>query len=74
MHTHLKKSNCPHKPLVLWVVQMLDELSILLTYPLRHTKNAFLLTNHRLDKIATDKFHKAFKLLDDCVSTLRKFE
>jgi hypothetical protein len=74
MRAYLKKSNRPHKPLVLWTVQMLDQLSILLTYPLRHTKNTFLLANDRLRKVATDKFLEAFELLDDCVSTLRKFE
>jgi hypothetical protein len=58
----------------LWTIQMLDQLSILLIHPLRHTKNTFLLTSGKLHKIATDKFHKAFALLDDCVSTLRKFE
>jgi hypothetical protein len=42
---------------------MLDQLSILLTHALHHTKNAFLVTNDRLSE-----------LLDDCVSTLHKFE
>ena len=74
MRASLKKSNRPHKPLVLWTVQMLDQLSILLTHPLRHTKNAYLLSNNRISEIATDKFVEAFELLDDCVSTLRKFE
>jgi hypothetical protein len=49
MHSYLKKSNCPHKPLVLWVIQILDQLSILLTHPLHHMKNAFLLANDCLD-------------------------
>ena len=53
---------------------MLDQLSILLTHPLRHTKNTFLLTSGKLHEIASDKFHEAFELLDDCVSLLRKFE
>jgi hypothetical protein len=74
MRASLKKSNRPHKPLVLWSVQMLDQLSILLTHPLRHTKNLYLLTNDRISEIATDKFTEAFELLEDCVSTLRKFE
>jgi hypothetical protein len=34
MRSYLKKSNRPHKPLVLWTVQMLDQLSIVLTHPL----------------------------------------
>jgi hypothetical protein len=74
MRAYLKKSNRPHKPLVLWTVQMLDQLSILLTLPLCHTKNTFLLASGKLHEIASDKFHKAFELLDDCVSTLQKFE
>jgi hypothetical protein len=74
MRSYLKKTNRPHKPLVLWTVQMLDQLSILLTHPLRYAKNAFLVTNDRLPKVASDKFVEAFELLDDCVSTLRKFE
>ena len=74
MRAHLKKSNRPHKPLVLWTVQMLDQLSILITHPLRHTKNTFLLANGKINEIASDKFTEAFELLDDCVSTLRKFE
>jgi len=74
MRASLKKSNRPHKPLVLWTVQMLDQLSILLTHPLRHTKNVYLLSNDRISEVATDKFVEAFELLDDCVSTLRKFE
>jgi hypothetical protein len=74
MRAYLKKSNQPHKPLVLWTVQMLDQLSILLTHPLRHTKNSFLLTNDRLREVATDKFLEAFELLNNCVSTLQKIE
>ena len=74
MWSYLKKSNRPHKPLVLWIVQMLDQLSILLTHLLRHTKNTFLLTSGKLHVIATDKFHDAFEILDDCISTLQKFE
>jgi hypothetical protein len=53
---------------------MLDQLSILLTHPLHHTKNTLLLASGKLHKIASDKFLKAFKLLDDCISTLRKFK
>ena len=74
MRSYLKKTNQPHRPLVLWVVQMLDQLSILLTHPLRHTKNASLVAQGNIADIATDKFIEAFDLLDDCVSTLRKFE
>jgi hypothetical protein len=74
MRSYLKKSNRPHKPLVLWTVKMLDQLSILLTHPLRHVKNAFLVANDRLLEVATDKLIEAFELLGDCVSTLRKFE
>ena len=48
MQAHLKKSNRPHKPLVLWTVQMLDQLSILITHPLRHTKNTFLLASGKI--------------------------
>jgi hypothetical protein len=53
---------------------MLDQLSILLTPPLHHTKNTFLLASGKLHEITTDKFHEAFELLDNCVSTLHKFE
>jgi hypothetical protein len=74
MRSYLKKTNRPHKPLVLWSVQMLDQLSILLTHPLRYAKNTFLVANDRLPEVASDKFTEAFELLDDCVSTLRKFE
>jgi hypothetical protein len=74
MRSYLKKSNQPHKPLILWMVQMLDQLSILLTHPLRHAKNAFLVANDRLSEVASDKFVEAFELLDDCMSTLRKFK
>jgi hypothetical protein len=70
MRSYLKKTNRPHKPLVLWTVQMLDQLSILLTHPLRYAKNAFIVANDRLSEVASDKFAEAFKL----VSTLRKFE
>jgi hypothetical protein len=70
---YLKKSSHPHKLLVLWVVQMVNQLSILLTHTLHHTKNAFLLASAWLSKIASDKHLKAFKLLNDCVITLHKF-
>ena len=53
---------------------MLDQLSILLTHPLHHTKYIYLLASGKLREIASDKLHKAFELLDDCVSTLWKFE
>ncbi len=56
------------------MVQMLDQLSILLAHPLRHAKNAFLIANDRLSEVASDKFVKAFELLDDCVSMLLKFK
>jgi hypothetical protein len=72
MRSYLKNSNQPHKPLVLWMVQMLDQLSILLTHPLHHAKNVFLVANDRLSEVASDNYVKAFELLDDCVSTLRK--
>ena len=40
-----------------------------------HQINDRLCDHIKLAKeIASDKFHKALKLLDDCVSTLRKFE
>jgi hypothetical protein len=74
MRSYLKKTNRPHKPLVLWTVQMRGQLSILLTHPLCYAKNTFLVTNGRLSKVASDKFVEAFELLDNCVSTLRKFE
>ncbi len=74
MWSYLKKSNQPHRLLILWVVQMLNQLSILLKYPLWHTKNAFLVAQDKTGNIATDKFIKAFELLDDCISTLCKFE
>jgi hypothetical protein len=74
MRSYLKKSFHPYKPLVLWVVQMIDQLSILLTHPLHHTNNAFLLANDRLHEVATEKFQEAFELLDDCISMLQKFE
>jgi hypothetical protein len=53
---------------------MLDQLSILLTHLLRHLKNTFLLTHDRLHEVATNKFHEAFELLDNCISTLCKFK
>jgi hypothetical protein len=74
MRFYLKKSSQPHKPLVLWMVQMLNQLSILLTHPLCHAKNAFLVANNMLSEVAPDKFAEVFELLDDCVSTLHKFE
>jgi len=45
MQSYLKKINRPHKPLILWTIQMLNQLSILLTYLHRHTKNTFLPRN-----------------------------
>ena len=36
MQAYLKKSNRPHKPLILWTIQMLNQLSILLTHPVCH--------------------------------------
>jgi hypothetical protein len=33
-HSYLKKSSHPHKPLVLWAIQMIDQLSILLIHML----------------------------------------
>jgi hypothetical protein len=74
MRSYLKKSNRPHKPLVLWTVQMLDQLSILLTHPLCHAKNAFLVAKKKLSEVAPDKFLEAFELLNNCVSTLHKFK
>ena len=53
---------------------MANQPIILLTPPLQHSKNAFLLANDRLCEVATNKFHKAFELLDNCISTLQKFE
>jgi hypothetical protein len=73
VQAYLKRSNRPHKPLVLWTVQMLDQLSILLTHLLWHTKNTYLLTKNRFQEVATDKFVKAYKLFDKCVRTLHKF-
>ena len=55
IRAYLKKSNCPRKPLVLWGVQMIHQLSILLTHPLPHTKNAFLLSN---DRLASRRLHE----------------
>jgi hypothetical protein len=40
---------------------MLDQLSILLTHPLRQTKNTYLLANDRLPEIASDKYIEAFE-------------
>jgi hypothetical protein len=65
MRANLKKSNHPHKPLVLWTVHMLDQLSILITHPLQHTKNTFLLASGKIHEVAADKFSEAFELLDD---------
>jgi hypothetical protein len=65
MQSYLKKSNRPHKPLVLWAVQMLDQLSILSTHPLHHMKKTFLLANDGLNHITTGKFVEAFELLDN---------
>jgi hypothetical protein len=56
------------------MVQMLNQLSILLTHPLCHAKNAFLISNDRLSNVTSDKFVAAFELLDDIISTLGKFE
>ncbi len=56
MRSYLKKTNQPYRPLVLWVVQMLDQLSILFTHPLQHTKNASLVAQGIINDIATDKF------------------
>jgi hypothetical protein len=56
LRSYLKKTNQPHRPLVLWVVQMIDQLSILLTHPFRHTKNASLIAHGDISDIATDKF------------------
>ena len=53
MQSYLKKTNQPHRPLVLWVDQMLGQLSILLTHPLCHTKNASLITQQHCHQ----KFH-----------------
>ena len=49
-------------------------MSILLTHPLCHTKNAYLVISNRLCDINTEKFCKAFKLLDNCMRTLCKFK
>ena len=53
---------------------MINQLSVLLTHPLCHTKNTFLVGNDRISGIAMDKFRETFDLLDDCISTLHKFE
>ena len=53
---------------------MLDQLSILLTHPLRHTKNVSLIAQGNITDITTNKFIEVFDLLDDCISTLHKFE
>ena len=53
---------------------MLDQLSILLTHLLCHTKNTFILANVRLHKVTTDKFQEAFELLNDCISTFCTLE
>jgi hypothetical protein len=74
MCSYLKKRSHPHKPLVLWAIQMVDQLSILLTHTFRHTKNTFLLATRWLRKITSNKHQEAFELLNDCVSMLRKFE
>ena len=74
MRSYLKKTNQPHRQLVLWVDQMLDQLSNLLMHPLWHTKNASLVAHGNISDITTDKLIEAFKLLDGCISTLCKFE
>lgn len=70
MRAYLKKSNRPHKPLVLWVIQMINQLSILLMHPLRYTKNTLLGAKDKVVDIATDKFIEAFDLLNDCITTI----
>ena len=42
---------------------MVDQLSILFTYPLHHTKNAFLLASGRMGETASNKYHEVFELL-----------
>lgn len=59
---------------MLWVIQMVDQLSILLTHPLCYTKNTFLIANDRAHDIATNKFQEAFDLFDDHISILCKFK
>ena len=65
MQAYIKKSNHPHKPLVLWVLQMINQLSILLAHPFRHTRNTFLVAQDKIDVIATNKFMEAFDLLNN---------
>ena len=72
MHSCLKKVAAHTR--LLWVLQMVDQLSILLTYPLHHTKNVFLPASGRMGEIASNKYHEVFEFLDDCTSTLHKFK
>ena len=74
MRPYLKKNNHPHRPLVLQVVQMLNQLSILLMHPLQHIQNAFLVAQDKIGEIVTKKFIDDFDLLKDCISTPCKFK
>lgn len=65
-----KKSRLPDKPLIIGVVHMVNQLSMLLTHPLCHTKNGYLSTTNSLCDVCTEMFCAAFKLFDNFLSIL----
>lgn len=69
-----KKSSLPDKPLIIWVFYMVNQLSILLTHPLCHTKHVYLSTNYSFCDICTEMFCEAFNLFDNFLSILHTFK
>ncbi len=72
MRRYFKMSGRSHTELVLWIVQMVDQLSLLCTHPLRQLKNLHLMSSGRHADINTEKLEEAMVMYEDAIDTLKK--
>lgn len=72
MRRYFKMSGRSHTELILWVVQMIDQLSLLCTHPLRQLKNLHLMSSGHHSSINIEKLEEAMVMYDDAIDTLKK--
>ena len=72
MHQYFKMSGRSHTELVLWVVQMIDQLSLLCTHPLCQLKNLHLMSLGHHSSISIEQIEEAMVMYDDAIVTLKK--
>ena len=72
MRRYFKMSGRSHTELILWVVQMIDQLSLLCTHPLRQLKNLHLMSSGHHSSISIEKLEEAMVMYEDAIDTLKK--